>query len=216
MSWYRRFKNRKNNVPYEIDGAKIENLISEYLPEEELTYSCRWREYSLGNTTLTILRRTPYEFALEEIHTLYSIVTSNPGYYVEIDYIRQELSWLRDLVGKDKIIYTHEWILDQERSIYFFKKYTSFYKKYFFQNWKDGTIFSGFPLDPNFVDVYYNSENTSEVVAGTEKRSKLWSKYFGFSKHRIFGHQFAKVINSKLEPLNHPMFKNVSTTKIKS
>jgi hypothetical protein len=218
MSWYRKFKNQKNKTPYEISGAKIEEIISEYLPEEELHYSCRWRDYSLENTTFSILRRTPYEFALEEIHMLYSIVSTTPGYHVEIDYIRKELSWFRDLIGKNKLIYTAEWILDEERSIYFFKKYTTFYKKYFFENWSDGAIFSGFPLDPNFDEVYYTSEDVSNVVSGSEKRSKIWARYFGMSKHRIFGHQFAKLINHKLEPLEHPCFrkqlKNVAPIKI--
>ena len=206
MTWYRRFKNRKNKPPYEISGAEIDKIISEYLPEKELVYSCRWRDYTLENTTFSILRRTPYEFALKEIHDLYAIISSHPDYYVELDYIRQELSWFRYLIGDNEIIYTAEWMLNEERSIYFFKKYTTFYKKYFFENWKDGDVFSGFPLDPTFDDVYFDREDISNVVMGSEKRAKIWSRYFGMSKHRIFGHQFARVINHQLSPLCHPKF----------
>lgn len=209
MSWYRRFKNRKNRPSYEIDGSEIDKIIAEYLPEKELTYSCRWRDYTFENTTFSILRRTPYEFALKEIHELYAIISHYPGYYVELDYIRQELSWLCDLIGETEIIYTAEWSLKEERSVYFFKKYTSKFKQYFFENWKDGEIFSGFPLDPTFDYVYFDPKDdlkVSKAVAGSEKRAKIWSKYFGMSKHRIFGHQFAKVINHRLTPLCHPKF----------
>jgi hypothetical protein len=207
MSWYRRFKNRKNRPYYEITGSTIEKLIQEYFPENELYYSCRWRDYTFNNTTMRVLRRTPYEFALDETHQLFSSLLTKPDYYIELDYIRQELSWLRELLNDNQIIYTKEWFLESQRPVYFFMKYYNLYMKYFLENWKDGEIFSCFPIDPKFNEIYHTSEDPSKVVAGCEKRSKMWTKISGYSKHRIFGHQFAKIMNHKLEPLIHPRFK---------
>ena len=68
MSWYRRFKNRKHCPPYDINGNDIEDLVQEYFDENELNYSIRWVDYRFDNTVLRVMRRTPYEFALDEIH----------------------------------------------------------------------------------------------------------------------------------------------------
>ena len=86
-------------------------------------------------------------------------------------------------------------------------KYYDLYMKYFLENWKDGEIFSCFPIDPKFHEIYHTSEDSSKVISGCEKRSKMWTKISGSSKHRIFGHQCAKIMNHKLEPLIHPRFK---------
>ena len=126
MSWYRRFKNRKHCPPYDINGKDIENLVQEYFNENELTYSRRWIDYKFDNTVLRVMRRTPYEFALDEIHTLFATLTPLPGYYIELDYIRQELNWLKELTVNDDMIYTLDWFLHSTRPIYFFYEVLSY------------------------------------------------------------------------------------------
>lgn len=207
MSWYRRFKNRKNCPPYNINGKDIEDLVQEYFDEDELTYSRRWVDYKFDNTVLRVMRRTPYEFALDEIHTLFATLTPLPGYYIELDYIRQELNWLQELTRNDDMIYTLDWFLHSNRPIYFFMKYYHIYMKYFLSNWGDGKLMSCFPCDPEFGDYYYNNLDVTKVVVGSEKRGKIWSKVGGMSKHRIFGHQFAYTKNHTLYPITHPRFK---------
>ena len=113
MSWYRRFKNRKNRPAYDINGKDIEDLVQEYFDENELNYSRRWVDYRFDKAVLRVMRRTPYEFALDEIHTLFATLTPLPEYYIELDYIRQELNWFRELIDNDQeLIYTLDWLLD--------------------------------------------------------------------------------------------------------
>ena len=216
MSWYRRFKNRKNRPAYDINGKDIEDLVQEYFDENELNYSRRWVDYRFDKAVLRVMRRTPYEFALDEIHTLFATLTPLPGYYIELDYIRQELNWFRELINNDQeLIYTLDWLLDPTtRPIYFFMKYRSVYLNHVQTSslFKPGSIVSLFPCDPEFGNVYYNSEDVTKVVAGSEKRGKIWESG-GFSKHRIFGHQWAKCTGEPgqgngFEPLNHPRFKS--------
>ena len=209
MTWYRRFKNRKHCPPYEINGKDIENLVQEYFPENELDYSCKKRQYVFNTTRMVVIRRTPYEFALDETHLLFETLTPVSGYYIELDYIRQELSWLRELLKDNQIIYSKEWFVDSgsRSAVYYFIKYNKLYQEYFLKNWKDGTIFSCFPIDPIFPDTYFTSPDPSKSIIGTEKRSKMWKTLGGYSKHRIFGHQFARLKNQKLEPMIHPRFK---------
>ena len=210
MSWYRRFKNRKHCPSYEIDGKTIENLVLEYFPENELKYSCKKRNYVFDNTRMSVLRRSAFEFALDEIHSLFETISPVAGYYIELDYVRQELSWFRELMKDSDIIYTKEWFVTAgvKRPIYYFMKYQELYFKYFLSNWKDGDIFSVFPIDPVFPDTYFTSIDASKEVAGTEKRAKMFKNRGGYSKHRIFGHQFATLKNHKLEPMVHPRFKS--------
>jgi len=215
MSWYRRFKNRKNCPSYDINGKDIENLVQEYFDENELTYSRRWVDYRFDKAVLRVMRRTPYEFALDEIHTLFGTLTKLDGYYIELDYIRQELNWFRELITNDhELVYTLDWLLDPTtRPIYFFMKYRSVYLNYVQTSslFKPGSLASLFPCDPNFGDVYYNNQDVTKVVAGSEKRGRIWESG-GFSKHRIFGHQWARCTGEAgqgngFEPINHPRFK---------
>jgi hypothetical protein len=210
MSWYRRFKNRKNRPYYEIDGSQIENLVEEYFEQDELNYSRRWIDYRFDNTVLRVMRRTPYEFALDEIHTLFATLSPLPKYYIELDYIRQELNWFRELIKNESMIYTLDWFLYSTRPVYFFMKYYHIYMKYVQSSnlFREGEIISCFPCDPEFGNIYYNDENVTKVVAGSEKRGKIWTSVGGMSKHRIFGHQWAKVKNHKFEPMEHPKFKS--------
>jgi hypothetical protein len=221
MSWYRRFKNRKNCPPYDINGKDIEDLVQEYFDENELTYSRRWVDYRFDKAVLRVMRRTPYEFALDEIHTLFGTLTKLPEYYIELDYIRQELNWFRELINDDqKLIYTLDWLLDPTtRPIYFFLKYRSVYLKHVQTSslFKPGSIVSLFPCDPDFGNVYYNNEDVTKVVAGSEKRGKIWESG-GFSKHRIFGHQWATCTGESgqgngFEPLHHPRFRSRTRTE---
>jgi hypothetical protein len=209
MTWIRRFKNRKNRPYYEIDGVQIENLVQEYFPENELNYSRRWIDYNFEITALRVLRRTPYEFALDEIHFLFMTLTSFPEYYIDLDYLRQEMNWLRIFLNDNQIIYTLDWFLESDRPTYYFLKYLKAFKNNFFiNNFWEGKIFSGFPCDPKFGEFYFSDQDNSKVVSGSEKRSYMWNKFVGFGNHRIFGHQWAKVKNGKLEPIIHPRFKS--------
>lgn len=216
MSWYRRFKNRKNRPAYDINGKDIENLVQEYFDENELNYSRRWVDYRFDKAVLRVMRRTPYEFALDEIHTLFATLTPLPEYYIELDYIRQELNWFRELIDNDQeLIYTLDWLLDPTtRPIYFFMKYRSVYLKHVQTSslFKSGSLVSLFPCDPEFGNIYYNNEDVTKVVAGSEKRGKIWESG-GFSKHRIFGHQWARCTcepgqGNGFKPLDHPRFKS--------
>ena len=216
MSWYRRFKNRKYRPGYDINGKQIEDLVQEYFDENELTYSRRWVDYRFDKAVLRVMRRTPYEFALDEIHTLFATLTPLPEYYIELDYIRQELNWFRELIDNDQeLIYTLDWLLDPTtRPIYFFMKYRSVYLNHIQTSnlFKPGLLVSLFPCDPDFGNVYYNNEDVTKVVAGSEKRGKIWESG-GFSKHRIFGHQWARSKGelgqgNGFEPLDHPRFKS--------
>jgi hypothetical protein len=215
MSWYRRFKNRKIGPGYEINGKDIENLIQEYFKENELNYSRRWVDYRFDNTVLRVMRRTPYEFALDETHTLFATLTSLPNYYIELDYIRQEVNWLHDLVKDSDIINTLDWFLESPRSVYFFIKYYHLFVKEVLSSniFREGNIISGFPCDPKFGEFYYQDLDISKVIIGSEKRAKMWTNKFGMSKHRIFGHQWAVVKDHKFEPLIHPRFRSRVKTK---
>lgn len=211
MSWIRRFKNRKNKPYYEISGETLENIAQEYFPENEISVSKRWMDYHIDITHLRVLRRTPYEFAIDEIHTLFQTLTEFNDYYIDLNYIRQELNWLRELLEGEEMVYTLDWFLETEdRPEYHFLKYIKCYKKTFYSNpfW-EGKVISGFPCDPSFSDAYfYCNGNVESVVIGSEARSRMWERFCGFSHHRIFGHQFGRVQNGKLQPLNHPRFKS--------
>ena len=87
MSWYRRFKNRKYREYYEITGKQIEDLVQEYFDENELNYSRRWMDYRFDNTVFRVMRRTSYEFALDEIHTLFATLSPLPEYHIDLNYI---------------------------------------------------------------------------------------------------------------------------------
>jgi len=207
MSWYRQFKNRNHCPYYEISGEELENIVGEYFKVDELSYTRRWIDYKFDTTVLRIMRRTPYEFAIDELHTLFQTLTPLPQYYIDLSYIRQELLWLKELTINDTIIYTLDWFLNSTRPIYFFMKYYHIYIKYFLENWEDNKLVSCFPCDPEFGNYYYNNKDISKVVIGSEKRSKIWCKFIGMSKHRILGHQFAYTKNKKLQPITHPRFK---------
>lgn len=207
MSWYRRFKNRKHRPYYEISGKELENIVEEYFPSDELNFTCRWVDYRFDNTILRVMRRTPYEFAIDELHTLFRTLTPLPEYYIELDYVRQELLWLRELTVNYDMIYTLDWFLNSTRPIYFFMKYYHIYMKHFLCNWENDKLISCFPCDPEFGNCYYNNKDVVKVVAGSEKRGKIWSKVGGLSKHRIFGHQFAYTKNNRLNPITHPRFR---------
>jgi hypothetical protein len=221
MSWYRRFKNRKYCPPYDINGKDIEDLVQEYFDENELNYSRRWIDYRFDKAVLRVMRRTPYEFALDEIHTLFATLTPLPSYYIELDYIRQELKWFRDLIDDDnELVYTLDWLLDPTtRPIYFFLKYRSAYLNYIQTSnlFRKRSLVSLFPCDPDFGNVYYNNDDVTKVVAGSEKRGNIWQSG-GFSKHRVFGHQWARSTSlpghgAGFEPINHPRFKTRIRTK---
>jgi len=221
MSWYRRFKNRRSRPAYEINGKDIENLVQEYFPENELRYSRRIIDYKVDSLIIRVIRRTPYEFALDEIHTLFATLSPLPEYYIELDYIRQELNWFRTMIrNDDELIYTLDWLFNPgSRPIYYFLKYRNILLNHGLSSglFAPGRLFSMFPCDPEFGNVYYNNEDITKVVAGSEKRGKLWESG-GFSKHRIFGHQWARCKkvsargnargeNQGFYPVIHPRFK---------
>jgi hypothetical protein len=210
MSWYRRFKNRKYREYYEITGKQIEDMVQEYFDENELNYSRRWMDYKFDNTVFRVMRRTSYEFALDEIHTLFSTLSPLPEYHIDLDYIRQELKWFREFVLDSDLIYTMDWLLHPTtRPTYFFMKYYHIFMKHVQTSnlFREGEIVSCFPCDPEFGDVYYNDEDITKVVVGSEKRGKIWASVGGMSRHRIFGHQWARVVNHQFEPMIHPRFK---------